>query len=262
MICGGLRTKGIFKKNTDTHPLLSIVTVVYNGEKHLEQTIQSVLNQTYNNIEYIIIDGSSSDKTLDIIKKYEDKIDLWQSEPDKGIYDAMNKGIDLSIGEYIYMLNSGDSLLENIINSIIPIMMIHKNEVLYGAVNKCKNNIFYDTIARNILDINTGMIPHQSIFIPKKYHELFGKYDLKYKIVADYDFISKLVINNVSFFYTNLIIANYDYTGISSIGNKLQWKETKEVMKKYGFYVKAKFNCRLYFLSIKILKKILFIREN
>ncbi|MBD3842980.1 MAG: glycosyltransferase, partial [Campylobacterales bacterium] len=86
---GGLRTKGYFKKSYEDKPLISIITVVYNGEKYLEETIQSVINQTYDNVEYIIIDGGSNDGTLDIIKKYEDRIDYWVSERDKGIYDAM-----------------------------------------------------------------------------------------------------------------------------------------------------------------------------
>lgn len=89
-------------------PLISIITVVYNGEKYLEQTIQSVINQTYKNIEYIVIDGGSTDGTLDIIKKYEEHISYWVSESDKGLYDAMNKGIGVAKGELIGMINSDD----------------------------------------------------------------------------------------------------------------------------------------------------------
>ena len=94
-------------------PLVSIVTVVYNGENFLEETIKSVINQTYENIEYIIIDGGSTDGTVDIIKKYEDKINYWVSEKDAGIYDAMNKGIEAFKGDYINFLNAGDSYVNN-----------------------------------------------------------------------------------------------------------------------------------------------------
>ncbi len=88
-------------KQIDSLPLITVITVVYNGEKYLEETIQSVINQTYPNVEYIIIDGGSTDETIDIIKKYEDKIDLWISEKDEGIYDAMNKGIYLATGQWV-----------------------------------------------------------------------------------------------------------------------------------------------------------------
>lgn len=105
---GGLRTKGIKKQSLPGRPLVSVVTVVYNRAQELETTLASVVNQTYGQVEYIIVDGGSTDGTLDIIKKYEDRIDFWISEPDKGIYDAMNKAIDLATGEWINFMNSGD----------------------------------------------------------------------------------------------------------------------------------------------------------
>jgi glycosyltransferase involved in cell wall biosynthesis len=98
-IAGGLRTKGLFKATSPAKPLITVITVVLNGERHLEQAIQSVIKQDYPHIEYVIIDGGSTDGTLDIIRKYEARIDYWVSEPDNGIYDAMNKGIALARGE-------------------------------------------------------------------------------------------------------------------------------------------------------------------
>ncbi len=109
---GGLRTKGLFKDTDPTRPLLSIVTVVYNGEEYLEQTIQSVINQSYEYLEYIIIDGGSTDRTLEIIAKYNDYIDYWISEPDNGIYNAMNKGTKLATGSHVLHLNADDLLFE------------------------------------------------------------------------------------------------------------------------------------------------------
>ena len=105
---GGLRTQGYFKTSLEGKPLITVVTVVFNGEQFLEETILSVMNQTYENIEYIIIDGGSTDGTLNIIKKYENSIDYWVSEYDRGIYDAMNKGIALSQGDFIGFLNADD----------------------------------------------------------------------------------------------------------------------------------------------------------
>lgn len=115
---GGLQTKGYFKKSYKDKLLISIITVVYNGEEYLEETIQSVINQTYDNVEYIIIDGASTDGTLDIIKKYADKIDYWISEKDEGISAAFNKGILVASGKYLNFLNAGDKLLhKNILNN-------------------------------------------------------------------------------------------------------------------------------------------------
>jgi glycosyltransferase involved in cell wall biosynthesis len=105
---GGLRTKGIVKKSDHQQPLISIITVVYNGARYLEQTIVSIINQSYKNIEYIIIDGGSTDSSLDIIRKYESNIDYWVSEPDNGMYDAIHKGFALSTGEILAWLNADD----------------------------------------------------------------------------------------------------------------------------------------------------------
>jgi hypothetical protein len=109
---GGLRTQGCFKDSDLARPLLSIVTVVYNGEQYLEQTIQSVINQSYEYLEYIVIDGGSTDQTLEIIAKYNDYIDYWVSEPDTGIYNAMNKGTKLATGSHVLHLNADDLLFE------------------------------------------------------------------------------------------------------------------------------------------------------
>ena len=115
-------------------PLISIVTVSYNAVATIEQTILSVINQTYSNIEYIIIDGGSTDGTLDVIKKYADKIAYWVSEPDKGIYDAMNKGIKVATGEWINFMNCGDYFVaNNTLESVFGSGKIYKKaEILYG----------------------------------------------------------------------------------------------------------------------------------
>ena len=124
---GGLRTKGYFKKSYEDKLLISIVTVVYNGEKYLEETIQSVINQTYDNVEYIIIDGGSIDGTLDIIKKYEDQIDYWVSEKDKGIYDALHKGFSCASGEIFAWLNADDIYYPWTLKTVVNILLENKN---------------------------------------------------------------------------------------------------------------------------------------
>lgn len=127
---GGLKIKGLFNKKTKKEkPLVSIVTPVYNGEKYLEDTIQSIIKQTYDNIEYIIIDGGSTDKTLDIIKKYEDKIAYWMSEQDRGMYDGINKGFKMATGEIFAWLNSDDKYYHSAV------------EIVVGIFNKYSKNI-------------------------------------------------------------------------------------------------------------------------
>lgn len=116
---GGLRTKGYFKTSVEGKPLISVITVVYNADNFIEETISSIINQTYDNVEYILVDGGSTDKTLDIIDKYEDVIDYWVSEGDSGIFDAMNKAIDLASGEWLNFLNAGDKYVNKEILSQI-----------------------------------------------------------------------------------------------------------------------------------------------
>ena len=164
---GGLRTKGITKTGTPDHPLITVVTVVYNGAATLEQTILSVVNQTYDNVEYIIIDGASTDCTLDIVKKYEDKIDFWQSEPDKGIYDAMNKGIGLATGEYVALLNSGDwyenNTIETVVNRIIKNPMV---DIYYGMMRiYSEDKKFLWVYAYNHNYLERAMISHPTSFM-------------------------------------------------------------------------------------------------
>lgn len=156
---GGLRTKGYFKKSYSDKPLISIVTVVYNGEKFLEEAIESVLNQKYDNIEYIIIDGGSSDRTVDIIKKYEDKIDYWVSEPDEGQSDAFIKAFSISQGEWLTWLNGDDLLLAGAINELV------KTAQKYPFVTCFTGNIIWTTADKIIIECRKG--EKWNNFLPK-----------------------------------------------------------------------------------------------
>ena len=122
------------------YPKVSIITVVYNGIEFLEETIKSVIAQTYPNIEYIIVDGGSKDGTLDIIKKYEAHISKWISEPDKGIYDAMNKGIDLATGDWQNFLNAGDSFVDNNVLEKIFTTNLENITLVYGDIIAIREN--------------------------------------------------------------------------------------------------------------------------
>lgn len=180
---GGLRSKGYFKINFDDKPLITVITVVFNGEKYLEETIQSVINQTYDNVEYIIIDGGSVDGTLEVIRKYEEAIDYWVSEPDMGIYDAMNKGVKLASGDWLLFLGSDDLLICDI-KSLVHRYFHDRDNLFYGNVLLKKAQRVYDgkfsrykMLKRNIC--------HQAIFYPKRTSRTFS-YNLKYAIAADY----------------------------------------------------------------------------
>ena len=191
---GGLRTKGYFKKSYPDKPLVTVITVVFNGEKYLEETIKSVIEQTYDNVEYLIIDGGSTDNTLNIIKKYEDYIDYWVSEKDKGIYDAMNKGIDLATGEWLNFMNAGDRFYNNtILNDIFSKPIDIKINILYGNWATLDFLTSKEKIkkAGSLKNLYKGsQFCHQSSFIDSKLHKA-TKYNLCYKIAADFDFFYK-----------------------------------------------------------------------
>lgn len=124
---GGLRTRGNFKRSAPGKPLITIVTPVYNGAEFIEETILSVVNQTYDNIEYLIFDGGSSDGTIEIVKKYEDLIDYWVSEPDQGMYHALEKGFDLAMGDIFGWLNADDTYFRWSLNIISKVFTDNQN---------------------------------------------------------------------------------------------------------------------------------------
>ena len=228
---GGLQTKGIKKQFQENQPLITIVTVVRNGEKTLEETILSVINQAYSNIEYIIVDGASTDGTLDIIKKYEDRIDYWISEPDKGIYDAMNKGIDLAIGDWILFLGADDSLSSNI-------SYYYKNfndcdVVYYGHVILIPSGKKYGG-KYSRYTISYRNISHQAIFYPrhllKKYH-----YSLRYPICADYYLNILLFSKGIKLEYINISISYFRTGGYSSTHKDIVfYREFYKIIIKLG----------------------------
>lgn len=195
-------------------PKISIITVVYNCVNTLEETILSVINQDFDNFEFIIIDGGSTDGTIEIIQKHHDKITLWISEPDKGIYDAMNKGIKIAKGNYLYFLGGDDLLYSNSVLYNISTRLTNKNEIYYGNVLFKTRNVIYDGKFSS-LKIATRNISHQSIFYPR---EIFEKYsfDIKYKIFADYELNLKLYGNSsYSFVYMPITVALFDDGGSS-----------------------------------------------
>lgn len=216
---GGLRMRGNFKKSYANKPLISVVTVVYNGQENLEQTINSVLDQTYDNVEYIIIDGGSKDKTLEIIQKYDDKIDYWVSEPDGGIYMAMNKAASLATGDYIAFLNADDWYNNNTVELVVTSIGDNDIDYIYGNTDIYEENTFLSTSREKLKQykFNTPF-GHQSLFVKVKYL-LSEPFNTKYKVLADYNFMLGLIIKNLSYKYIDQSIVNYRTGGISSTAN-------------------------------------------
>ena len=197
-ITGGKRQKGIFKNNKKNEPLVSVIMVCLNSQKHLTKSINSVLKQTYKNFELIIIDGGSTDNTLKILKKNNNKIDFWISEKDKSHFDAMNKGIKLSRGSIISILNSDDVYYINALKTAAKYFKKYqKIDFLFGGVIKHKLLHGYKphSLRFNIY-WSFGFYTAHSIgfFIRKKSQIKAGLYKIKYKTSSDYDLFYRLIV--------------------------------------------------------------------
>lgn len=209
---------------TIQNPLITVVTVCLNSEKLLEQTMKSVIEQTYDNIEYIIIDGGSTDGTLGIIKKYEEYIDKWISEPDEGIYDAMNKGVDMANGELINFLNSGDTYFDKeTIKKIVNFYKEKNSDIVFGdtqIVSPSGEVITHITGKIDPPDHRLIKISHQSAFISTSLHKK-NKYDTNHKICADYNLFTSLLLQKYKFNHINQTISKYLDNGYSFSPHKM-----------------------------------------
>lgn len=240
-------------------PLISIITVCYNSEKTIGGTIESILNQLYTNIEYILVDGSSKDKTLEIIKSYEESFRRknikykWISEPDKGIYDAMNKGIEMASGELIGIINSDDWYELDALNIIVE-QIKPEVDLYYGNLKIYKEDIFshVQIASKNLEKLKKGMIvPHPTVFVRKKVYDIIGKFSLEFKIAADWDFLLRAYLNNLIFLKIDNNIANFRLGGESYIFNKKYILEKSKVRKKNRVF--KLFDKYYYFDIIKLL---------
>lgn len=171
-------------------PLISIITIVYNDVQHIEETILSVINQTYSNIEYIIIDGKSTDGTLEVIKRYEHKLNYWISETDNGVFDAMNKGLKHATGDWVNFMNSGDIFENpNVINNIFNEMNYEGKYAIYGDAVYIRPNRKELCKAKDINSIRFNMpTTHQAFFVRLDITNEI-KFDTKYRYAADYNMI-------------------------------------------------------------------------
>lgn len=226
------------------NPKFSIITVTYNAEKVLEDTIQSVIAQTYHNIEYIIVDGASKDLTPDIIQKYHPYIHTLVSEPDKGIYDAMNKGLALATGDYLCFLNAGDSLREDDI-LLRMVQSIHSKElpdVVYGETALVDEKRHFMRMRRlsapeklTWKSFKKGMLVCHQAFFAKR--SLAEPYDLRYRFSSDFDWCIRIMKKSKTLHNTHLTIIDYLEEGMTTANRKASLKERFRIMAKhYGWF--------------------------
>ena len=236
-------------------PLISVVTICYNAKNDLEKTILSVLSQTYQDIEYIVIDGGSTDGTVDIIHKYSERLFYWISEPDKGIYDAMNKGMDRATGSWINFMNAGDTFCDNeVIKNIFGYNDLSDYSVIYGDCYVSKLNQLQYLKASSMKKVHVQMpFCHQSSFIRKTRL----RFSIDLKIAADYQMIYEYYrMNGISsFLYISKPISVFDATGISTTNNNLLQKE-------YGIVYKRTRNAYYYIYLCKQILKMVLLCQN
>lgn len=225
------------------HPKFSIITVTYNAGAVLEDTIQSVITQTYRNVEYIIVDGGSKDHTLDIINRYREHIHTLVSEPDKGLYDAMNKGIRLATGDYLCFLNAGDELHEDdtlqlMVHSITGTEL---PDLLYGETAIVDEEGHFLRMRRlsapenlNWKSFKDGMLVCHQAFFPRR--ELAEPYDLRYRFSADFDWCIRIMKKSHTLHNTHLTLIDYLNEGVTTRNHRASLHERFRIMcRHYGY---------------------------
>ena len=238
---------------------ISIITVSYNAVTTIEQTISSVVNQSYPDIEYIIIDGGSTDGTVDVIRKYEDRIAYWVSEPDGGIYAAMNKGISVATGDYVYFLGADDCLADyDVISNVVDDIKIETADIYSYGVYMVSENAKQKYIGNKERLKNTsfpGMIPHQGMFA-KRTLTLKFRFDLAYKILADYKFyLQCLAEKDIKIVYKKESVAFFSLSGISGTNLEIMKTESEKLANELGFEYRENPSTGYRYYIKEILKK-------
>lgn len=255
---GGLRPQGIHKQSLPGKPLITVITVVFNGAETLRDTIESVMMQSYGNIEYIIVDGGSDDATVDILMQYDHIIDYWVSEKDAGIYDAMNKGISLCSGEYVGMLNSDDMFADkNVLQDIADRFEMAKVDAIFSCLNIVdKNNLRKILRKYRVAKLSSALLrigvmpPHPTFYCKRSCYEEGGMYKNDYKIAADFEMLVRLLVKQkISWSFIDKVTVTMRSGGLSNSGFmtsiKLNW-EIVRACKENGLYA------NLIFMALKL----------
>ena len=229
--------------------LVSILTPCYNSGKTIERTLESIENQTYKNIEYIIIDGGSTDDTLEIIESHRNRLPkkfMLVSEKDKGIYDAMNKGIDLAHGILIGIVNSDDWYEDDTVEQVVKHYSNEKYQVIYGMQRTYSNGMEKSVFINRHEFLNEQMITHPTCFVTKAAYEDFGTFDLKYRSSADLDLMLRFFdTRKVSFTPIMRVLSNFRLGGMSS--GQTGVRESAKIRCDRGYLSKKKY----YFIVVK-----------
>jgi glycosyltransferase involved in cell wall biosynthesis len=218
----------------DETPKITIITVVFNDENNIEKTILSVISQAYENLEYIIVDGGSTDRTLDIISKYDKLISSFISEPDDGIYHAMNKGIDLATGEWILFLNSSDMLFDSQVLKKINFIQPQTVQIIYGDVETRYSDFSSFYKAGNLDKLPYSMqFSHQSTFFKTSLHKN-NKYSIEYKLASDFHFIlSQYLLDPEQFLYQPIVVSSVSTGGVSDRKTYFSIVERWKIVKSF-----------------------------
>ncbi|WP_417939616.1 glycosyltransferase family 2 protein [Flavobacterium sp. RS13.1] len=223
---------------------ISIITVVYNNEKTINVAINSVLGQTYKNIEYIIIDGDSKDNTVNLINEYKEKLGYFISEPDKGIYDAMNKGITVATGDVIGILNSDDLYQDSEVIKDVAEQFNNDPEldILYGDLVYVKRDDINEVVRNwkskqyyNRFFEDGNVPPHPTLFVKREVYEKVGSFDLKYKLAADYELMLRMLKkNSFSIKYIGRLVVKMRLGGATNESFTNIVNQNKEVLKAWN----------------------------
>ncbi len=231
---GGRRLQGSVRKSSPDAPLVTIVTVCWNSAQTIEQTIRSVREQTYGNIEYIIVDGASSDTTLDIIRKYEADIDYYVSEPDDGLYYAMNKGLELAQGDYILFLNSDDWYTPDAVKALVDARGYSGCDFVSALAQLIDGNGAPTQPLRSMpFDSSQYLrmsVRHETMLISSDLYNRLGPYDTEYRIIADLEFTRRLFKAGATHYELARPLLNFRTTGVSSTDNSRLQLETAQFL--------------------------------
>ena len=226
----------IFKRME--RPLVSIITVTYNAKDFLEETFRSVWSQTYPHIEYIVVDGASTDGTRELIEANRDKIARWVSEPDKGLYDAMNKGIRMAKGELIGIVNASDYFEPDTVETVVQAFMEHPGiGIFHGNVNMLNDDgSFFKLKKPRSNDLSAGMCYyHPTCFVARSVYGQLGGYDLAFRYSADYDFLLRCQVADIPFLYIDKVLSNFRRGGVSTTSKQTGMQEARDILVKNGF---------------------------